>query len=209
MDDRILAMCELSNDLIFHKIPSDRMSFYVDSSLNAGRTVARQFVGVGIQKLYHDNNITVTYSRSGRSGYGVILRGQVTMSPKECSVEVYSESIKDLAQHSMTDDVVLTYEDALNVHLAHEFFHFWEYQNGQSIVETLDPITTFSFLGFQRKAHIIRCGEIAAHAFAKTLLDLPNLPNLYDYRYLINTGRMESSHFDQLCTDMAALLNGS
>ena len=37
MEDRILAMCELSNDLLFHKIPRERLGYYVDASLEAGR----------------------------------------------------------------------------------------------------------------------------------------------------------------------------
>ena len=40
MDDRILAMCELSNDLLFQKIPPERMAYYVDGALEAGRAAA-------------------------------------------------------------------------------------------------------------------------------------------------------------------------
>ncbi len=41
MDDRILAACELSNDLIFQKIPKDRLAYYIDVPLAAGRKAAR------------------------------------------------------------------------------------------------------------------------------------------------------------------------
>ena len=35
---------------------------------------------------------------------------------------------------------------------------------------------------------------------------ISDLPNLYDYRYLIDTGAMERAAFDRLCAEMAALL---
>ena len=60
--------------------------------------------------------------------------------------------------------------------------------------------------GWKRTAHIHRCGEIAAHAFAKEIAALPELPNLYDYLYLIYTGKMTSAQFDALLARMRAML---
>lgn len=206
MDERVLALCELSNDLLFHKIPRQELSHYVDSSLVAGAEAASLFAGQDIAALYKSHNIGITYSDSGKRSYGVMLRGQVTMSKTECSVEVYRESIEELARHSQWEGTELTYEQALQAHLAHEFFHFWEYQNDRSVAEELPGITALSFLGLHRKAQINRCSEVAAHKFAKELLHLPYLPNLYDYLYLMNTKKMERAAFEQLTSDMAALL---
>jgi hypothetical protein len=50
-------------------------------------------------------------------------------------------------------------------------------------------------LTFTRKARIQRCSEIAAHAFAKELLGLKELPNVYDYIYLVNSGKMKKDYF--------------
>ena len=209
MDDRILAMYELSNDLLFQKIPSGRLAYYVDSSLAAGRAAAGQYRGADIRTLYRDNGIQIHAGGSGKKGYGVILRGQATMSPAECSVELYPDSIEELARHSAWEGRRLTAEEATDVHLAHEFFHIWEYRCGESIVEELEPVISFSLLGFQRKSHINRCGEIAAHAFAKELLGLPCLPNLYDYLYLIETEKMKRADFEALCGRMERLLLGA
>ena len=51
MEDRILAMCELSNDLLFHKIPRERLGYYVDAALEAGRSAATCFSGRSIREL--------------------------------------------------------------------------------------------------------------------------------------------------------------
>lgn len=208
MDDRILAMCELSNDLLFQKIPPERMAYYVAGALEAGRAAAGQFRGTDIRTLYQNSGIQIHRGGTGKKGYGVVLRGQATMSPTECSVEVYPDSIDELARHSTWEGRRLTGEEAMDVHLAHEFFHIWEYQQQRSIVEELDPVVSFTFLGLKRRSRINRCGEIAAHAFAKELLSLPCLPNLYDYLYLIDTEKMKRSDFEELCSRMERLLLG-
>ena len=52
------------------------------------------------------------------------------MGKEGCSVEIYRDSIEALSLHSGGDgEAALTYDEALRVHLAHEYFHFWEYQN--------------------------------------------------------------------------------
>lgn len=206
MDDRVLAMCELSNDLLFHKIPKQRLPYYVEASLEAGRSAARSFAGQDVQELYRQFGIGICKAGNGKQGYGVILRGQSVMSRQGCSVEVYQDSIRELAAHSTYNGAGLTEEEALRVHLAHEFFHIWEYLEHRSIVEELEPIVSFSLLGLRRKSHINRCGEVAAHAFARELLQLPFLPNFYDYLYLMDTGNMAPSAFQELTERMTALL---
>lgn len=207
MDDRILALCELSNDLLFHKISKERLPYYINASLDAGRSIAQQFKGQDIKELYRRNNIEIHHTGSGKQNYGVVLRGQSVMNETHCSVDIYQDSIRELAAHSSWAGSSLTQEQALDIHLAHEFFHIWEYRERRSIVDALEPVVSASFFGLQRKAHINRCGEIAAHAFAKELLVLPFLPNFYDYRYLIDTGAMNQNDFDNLIIRMATLWN--
>ncbi len=209
MDDRVLALCELKNDLLFHKIPKGELSAYVDGSLAAGREAAAHFSGRDIEALYREYGIGVRYADSGKRSYGVILRGQVTMGARECGVEVYRESIEELSRSSAWEGRCLTYDEALRVHLAHEFFHFWEYKNGTSVSRQMGRVVTFSLLGLRRTAKVNRCEEVAAHAFAKELLGLPCLPNLYDYLYLIHTGKMTRAAFDGLVSETGALLFSS
>lgn len=206
MDDRVLALCELSNDLLFHKIPRERLAYYADASLEAGRTAAQDFSGQDVRELYRQNGIEIRYAGSGKQNYGVILRGQSVMGADQCRVDVYQDSIRELAAHSAWEGRSLTLEQALDAHLAHEFFHIWEYRERRSIAEELDPVVSISFWRCKRRAHINRCSEIAAHAFAKELLDLPFLPNFYDYRYLIDTGAMTQADFDGLAARMEELL---
>lgn len=209
MDDRVLALCELSNDMLFHKIPQDQLPQYVDASLEAGRKAAQSLADRDILGLYRESGIAILEKPSGKGQFGIILRGQATLSTKGCQVEVYQESIRTLAEHSGgAGETPLSFEKAFHIHLAHEYFHFLEYQRGRSVAEELPDVVTLSFLNFHRRAKINRCSEVAAHAFAQTLLGLPHLPNWYDYRYLIATGAMTEAEFNALSIRMKQLLAG-
>lgn len=191
MDDRILALCELSNDMLFHKIPPHRLAYYVDRSLAEGRQAAAEFAGNDLEALYRQKKISITYLDDSKEAFGVAYRGQITLAKDNCSLALFRSSIRALADNSANGEFpALSYEQAKDIHLAHEFFHFLEFQSGRFVSEMLDPVTTFQVFGFRRKAHINRCSEAAAHAFAKTLLNIPVLPNYYDYLYLMNTGAM-------------------
>lgn len=210
MDDRVLALCELSNDMLFHKIPQNHLAQYVDASLAAGRKAAQSLAGRDILDLYREGGIAILEKPSGKGQFGIILRGQATLSAGGCQVEVYQESIRALAEHSGgAGEAPLSFEKAFRIHLAHEYFHFLEYRRGKSVAEELPDVVTLSFLTFHRRAKINRCSEVAAHAFAQTLLALPHLPNLYDYRYLLDTGAMTQKAFDELLKTMEAALNGA
>ncbi len=206
MNDRVLAMCELSNDLLFHKIRKEYLSYYIDKSLEQGIKIAKKFQGKNIEEIYGEEGISIDYLDSGKGSYGVVLRGQATMSSSECRVSVYQESIRELAKYSCWEGECLTYKQALHVHLAHEFYHFWEYKNGVSIVAELLPVERFSILGWKKYAQINKCCEIAAHAFAKEMTGIPLLPNLYDYLYLIQTEKMTSEDFQKFIDRMCELI---
>lgn len=210
MDDRVLALCELSNDMLFHKIPRDRLPLYADGSLAAGREAAQTLAGRDILDLYRKNGIAILEKPSGKGQFGIILRGQATFSREGCQVEIYRESIRTLASHSGGPrEPPLSYEEAFRIHLAHEYFHFLEYRRGRTVAEELPDVVTLAFLGLRRRARINRCSEAAAHAFAQTLLGLPHLPNLYDYRYLLDTGAMTQEAFEALIGRMEAALDGA
>lgn len=202
MDDRVLAMCELSNDLLFHKIPEDKVSLYVDIPLKAGKTAAEELKGQDIEALYKQYDIEIIRHNEKGKTFGVVLRGQATMSKQGCSVEVYEKSIKELAFEEDLD-----FDTARNIHLAHEFFHFLEYKKGKTVSEEMPPVETLKVLGFSRKALINRCSEIAAHSFAKNFLDLEFLPNYYDYCYLIKTKKLTEVQWEETLNQMKKLLD--
>lgn len=199
ISDETLALCELSNDLLFHKIPQESYSYYVKGALEAGRLAAKKYLGKDIKELYKKNNMTITYCEQDNIYCGVRLRAQVSMGKTETTVSVYTKSLDEFASFSSFEQAApITYETALDMHLCHEFFHFLEYQEIGFVSEKLEPVETIKLPFFTRKAHINRCSEVAAHAFAKEMLGLRHLPNMYDYIYLMNTSKMTRENFDKM-----------
>lgn len=224
ISDDVLAMCELMNDLLYQKIPESRYGYYVNQSLSIGYQTAEIMKAKfgenkvsDMEDIYRKFQIKVEFLEKSSRNCGVSFRAQSEYGKDgSAKVLIYMESIELLASKSQYDLPEKSYEgisreQALNVHLAHEFFHFLEYKSSVkrcgNIVEIydkgyvsdyLEPVPLVSFMGWKRKGSILRCSEIAAHAFAKEILGLPILPNFYDYVYLMNVKRMSPEDFQRM-----------
>ncbi|WP_461207361.1 hypothetical protein [Clostridium sp. DL1XJH146] len=208
MSDELLALCELSNDLLFHKIPKEKYMYYIKNSLKCGEEFAEKYCGQNIRELYKKNGIIIKYSEEKNSYCGVQFRAHVVIDKKETIVTMYTKSLNEFSDNSSYQgNDYISYDTALDMHLCHEFYHFIEHKEEFTISEKLDEIVTIKLPFFTRKAHINRCSEIAAHAFAKKMLQLKYLPNIYDYIYMVNTGKMSREKFDELLNDLSQKLS--
>lgn len=197
--DEVLGLCELTNDLLYHKIPKDKVSFYVEESLKIGKSAARSYEGMDIIEVCKESGIEIEFLEESKKMYGVSFRAQVEMSQKQAKIWIYKGSLEDLAKNSKyAGRKPISYQDALRIHLCHEFFHYLEYKQNRFVSDILPKIITLQAFGLKIERSINRCSEIAAHAFAKDLLQLEELPNVYDYIYLINSGQMKQDHFSEM-----------
>lgn len=162
---------------------------------------------VDIFQMYEDAGIGIIYEEKSGEQYGVSFRAQSEYGKDgSAKVLIYRQSIAELARHSR--DVELSEEEALQIHLAHEYFHYLEYHSSEIpdektmkvydhgfVSDYLEPVELTRFLGRRRTGGILRCSEIAAHAFAKELTGVSILPNYFDYTYLMDTGRLREKDF--------------
>lgn len=241
ISDEVLAMFELSNDLLIGKVSKERYPYYVRESLNLGREAAGRVKEewaeagktagtVDIFQLYEEAGIEIVYEEKSGEKYGVSFRAQSEYGKDgSASVMIYRQSVADLAKHSqeagpagcsreagLTGDgtvgtrqeAELTEEDALRIYLAHEYFHFLEYHSSEILDEKtrkvydhgfvsddLEQVELTRIFGRKRTGGILRCSEIAAHAFAKELTGIPVLPNYFDYAYLMAEGKLLEEDF--------------
>lgn len=224
ISDKVLAMCELMNDLLYQKIPESRHGYYVNQSLSIGYQTAEiikaefgENRAPDMEDLYRKFQIKIEFLEKSSKNCGVSFRAQSEYGKDgSAKILIYMESIEMLASKSQYDLPGETYEgmsrkQALNIHLAHEFFHFLEYKSSVKqgghmtdiydkgyVSDYLEPVPLISFMGWKRKGSILRCSEIAAHAFAKELLGLPVLPNFFDYAYLMNEKRLRPEDFQRM-----------
>ena len=208
--DEVLGLCELTNDLLYHKIPKDKVSLYIEESLEIGKSAAQAYKGMDIIEVCKESGVEIQFLKESKKTYGVSFRAHVEMSQKQTKIWIYEGSLDDLAKNSkFAGRKSISYQDALRIHLSHEFFHYLEFKQDRFVSAILPKIVPFQVFGLKIERSINRCSEIAAHGFAKELLQLEELPNIYDYIYLINSGQMKQEHFFDMIRSYEKILEKS
>lgn len=173
-DDRFLAYLELRKDTFFHKIPTEKIRYYIDGALAYGKQLAVTVDFVDSSELCDRLGVTVIKEITGKTE---TVRGTLELVKNKKTIRMYQQSLRQVARdHNIT---LAQLEEAV---LLHELFHLLEEQT-RSTTEQLERIETMQFLGFKRTAAVRQTREIAAHAFVKERMQLPFLPNYWDYSW--------------------------
>lgn len=179
-DDRFLAYLELRKDTFFHKIPTEKIRYYIDGALAYGKQLAVTVDFVDSSKLCDRLGVTVIKEITGKTE---TVRGTLELVKNKKTIRMYQQSLRQVARdHNIT---LAQLEEAV---LLHELFHLLEEQT-QSTTEQLERIETMQFLGFKRTAAVRQTREIAAHAFVKERMQLPFLSNYWDYSWDVEDTR--------------------
>lgn len=183
-----LAYLELKKGALFDKIPKELIDNYITESLEIGKVTAEKYRNKSFKELLAENNISFIKKSKRQVANMVTLRGEVNFSNKKNSIiTVYEDSLKSIVNDCnplLPSNLKLDIKTTLDVHLAHEFFHYLEFSSGKTVSERLPKIVIGKFFKWERTAEIIQCSEIAAHSFSKHYCNLEVLPNYYDYVYL-------------------------
>lgn len=173
-DDRFLAYLELRKDPFFHKIPTEKIRYYIDGALAYGKELAVTADFVESSELCDRLGVTVMKDSTSKTGS---IRGTLELVKSKKTIRIYQQSLRQVAHdHNVTLGQL---EEAV---LLHELFHLLEEQT-QSTAEQLERVDTLQFLGFKRTAAVRQTREIAAHAFVKERMQLAFLPNYWDYSW--------------------------
>lgn len=179
-DDRFLAYLELRKDTFFHKIPTEKIRYYIDGALAYGKQLAVTVDFVDSSELCDRLGVTVIKEITGKTE---TVRGTLELVKNKKTIRMYQQSLRQVARdHNIT---LAQIEEAV---LLHELFHLLEEQT-RSTTEQLERIETMQFLGFKRTAAVRQTREIAAHAFVKERMQLPFLPNYWDYSWDVEDTR--------------------
>lgn len=202
METEFLAYLELRQDLLFEKIPTDKINYYIDKSIEIGKRTAIQYYNKKLEEIINENNVVVEKIDGDGKLFNMKLRAQIEFDPKgKNKIFLYSDSINEYA-----NTCNISIEDAQKIHIAHELFHLHEFKTNEEVSSLLDKIETINILGFKRYAGILRTSEIAAHAFARELLDLSVLPNYYDFLYSVRNGKISQHDVNDLKDEFNSLV---
>lgn len=190
--DQALAVIELQRDLLFQRIPEDRVRIYADRSLAAGLQQAERFAGRSLDALCREKHLEVIYSDAVSGMGGVNFRAKIEYEKNSAQVILFRKTVIELADKVnplLQPEQRLDFKRISEVMTAHEFFHYLELTEIGEVADSADKVEIIRLFGIRRYARIARCGEVAAHMFAKTFLQLPFLPNYLDYLYLVAQGK--------------------
>ena len=179
-DDRFLAYLELRKDTFFHKIPTEKICYYIDGALAYGKQLAVTADFVDSSELCDRLGVMVIKEITGKTE---TVRGTLELAKNKKTIRMYQQPLRQIAHdHNIT---LAQLEEAV---LLHELFHLLEEQT-RSTTEQLERVETMQFLGFKRTAAVRQTREIAAHAFVKERMQLPFLPNYWDYSWDVEDTR--------------------
>lgn len=180
VDDRFLAYLELRKDTFFHKIPTEKIRYYIDGALAYGKQLAVTADFVDPSELCDRLGVMVIKEITGKTE---TVRGTLELAKNKKTIRMYQQPLRQIAHdHNIT---LAQLEEAV---LLHELFHLLEEQT-RSTTEQLERVETMQFLGFKRTAAVRQTREIAAHAFVKERMQLPFLPNYWDYSWDVEDTR--------------------
>ncbi|MEK4854596.1 hypothetical protein NST04_32480 [Paenibacillus sp. FSL H7-0756] len=198
--DEVLGYAELKNDLLFHRIPYSKRRYYVERPLAIGREQALAFkarYGTDVGAICRNRGIRIDLNlRKGTIGQ-IRFRAQIELSAKERVITLYQSSMEELRQSAgvLLPGHSFSLKEITDIHLAHELFHDLEFTELGYTNKRLDDISSLSLGPLRIRSSVTRTSEIAAHAFSRYLLDLPCLPNLLDYAYMIHSGTLTAAEF--------------
>lgn len=203
LSDEILGCMELMQDPLFHKIPQTKIPYYVQESLRAGRHAAAPYKSSSIRRMCREAGLHYEVSDASSTYHNVSFRAQIDFAKKPPEMILYASSLKGMQKvckdilGEITGSAEADMERLIDIHLAHEFYHWLEYRDGAFTNEQLERIDVFKIGPYTKRSTVVQCSEIAAHAFCKELLGLPCLPNLLDYAYLIGGQKLQPEAFEQ------------
>lgn len=203
LSDELLGCMELRQDPLFHKIPAAKIPYYVHSSLQSGRLAATAYQGRSIRDMCRESGLRYEITEASGKFHNISFRAQIDFTKTPPEIILYASSLQGM--QTVCRDILgerinspgTELELLIDIHLAHEFYHWLEFRDQRFTNEKLEAIEVFKLGRFTRRSSVVQCCEIAAHAFCKELLGLPCLPNLLDYAYLIEERQLKEEDFMQ------------
>lgn len=174
----------LQNDNNFHKLSETEISNAVEMSTKMGKLEAKKTPKTRMKELFEHEGISIV-RREGKHPLGIFSQIQIDQSTKK--VELFWEYImeKKAAMDWLGYDYSV--DDIMEIHLAHEYYHYIEIINDQRTEERL-PVLMKKRKLFSHRCYIVAASEIAAHIFAMEYCKLPFHPLVMDYAWKLYQG---------------------
>ncbi|MDU5105351.1 hypothetical protein [Clostridium sp.] len=201
LNDEILSLLELMEDSLFHKIPKEKIKYYINESIQIGKNLANEYSNKDIGSLLKNHGVELVIKECCESKK-LDIRGEIIFDKEEKQIIIYKNSIDQIIETLKKHELSISRKEVYNIHLAHEFYHFLEYSNNDNTNYKIDKIEIGLGRFIKRKATILKTREIAAHAFCKEILNLKFHPKLLDYIYLLENKKINLIEFKKYIKEL-------
>lgn len=201
LNDEILSLLELMEDSLFHKIPKEKIKYYINESIQIGKNLANEYSNKDIGSLLKNHGVELVIKECCESKK-LDIRGEIIFDKEEKQIIIYKNSIDQIIETLKKHELSISRKEVYNIHLAHEFYHFLEYSNNDNTNYKIDKIEIGLGRFIKRKATILKTREIAAHAFCKKILNLKFHPKLLDYIYLLENKKINLIEFKKYIKEL-------
>jgi len=179
-----LWLAMLPEDPVYGKIPADLRRPAVEQAAEYGRRAARDLrarLGAAEPAALCERLGVRTVWSDGPYVFGKIVQTS-TYAQRARTITVYTGSVEEMDRFLAAQGLIpiLGISGVGPVYLAHELFHHLE-EDSLGRAANLVQVTNFKLGPLVRRSGIGQLSEIAADAFAQTLLGLSFAPRLLDY----------------------------
>ena len=205
ISDRLYAMSDLYTDHLFSKIPKSKLHYYIDYPIKIGNTVAETTKYLNknfkLREICMERNINIDIIDKEYRVGKIKFRAEIFLRKRK--INIMGASIKQL-QECLDDK--FTFDEVVDIHIAHELYHFIEYDKKVKTNQILDKIESFKFGCFKRHSTIVKTSEIAAHAYCKKLLGLNFHPKALDYQYMMKQNIINEKKLEEYFKNLESFL---
>lgn len=188
--DRSLARLELRQDLLAEHLTADAEERLAHEALALGAAAARR-----LRTEYPDlppsriaESLGILLSASG--GESSFLEARAEYHPGSRPVIALNEPLIEETARALMQYFVVDGGLVRETAIAHELFHHLEETQLGLLSHQLEQVTLYRLGPWRLRRPIQRLREVGAHSFARHLVQLPYLPNLWDHLLLVERGSL-------------------
>lgn len=169
--DETLSVLELLNDRSTTSAEPSDIATVARAASSLGRNEAMRWRGFNLTVELQRAGMEVRHVKSSPSGGGSPVRlAALTVfgkSPgKERYVDLFLDEIARKQEALATCGIEMSLDELVEIHLAHEFYHFVEFSHNRR-TEEMVPEVRMRGRWAARHHRLKHAGEVGAHAFAK------------------------------------------
>lgn len=191
-----LGMLDLMQDPLFAKLDPGDYARCIAKGISAGTAAAAAHRGCDPEAAFVSAGFEIRRLEDPlRLGQRSRIQAQIFYETDKPHVDLHMTELSHKQAILKASGLERSLAWMVQLHLAHEYYHFLEFSQGHFAGEGFVPAHLH---GLIRPRRLRSISEIAAHSFSAVLTDSPVRPELMDYLVLIGDGLMTQEEFFSL-----------